>query len=53
MELRGRYWEHEAPTCWPPPCSTTQMRDVVERELPGADFKPLLSGRYGVTWRAP
>jgi ubiquinone/menaquinone biosynthesis C-methylase UbiE len=53
MELRGRYWEHEAPTCWPPPCSTAEMRDVVGRELPGAEFQPLLSGRYGVTWRAP
>jgi SAM-dependent methyltransferase len=53
MELRGRYWEHHAPTCWPPPCSTAEMRDIVVGELPGAVFKPLLSGRYGVTWRAP
>jgi SAM-dependent methyltransferase len=53
MEMRGKYWEHEAPTCWPPPCSTTEMRGLVAQELPGADFTPLLSGRYGVTWRAP
>jgi SAM-dependent methyltransferase len=53
MQIRGRYWEHEAPTCWPPPTSTAEMRQVVETELPGADFEPLLSGRYGVTWRAP
>jgi len=53
MQMRGKYWEHEAPTCWPPPCSIAEMRKVVANELPGAEFKPLLSGRYGVTWRAP
>jgi SAM-dependent methyltransferase len=52
MQLRGRYWEHGAPTCWPPPCSTAEIRAVVGRELPGADFQPLLWGRYGVTWTA-
>jgi 2-polyprenyl-3-methyl-5-hydroxy-6-metoxy-1,4-benzoquinol methylase len=52
MELRGRDWEHQAPTCWPPPRSSAEMREVVDQELPGAEFRPLLSDRYVVTWTA-
>ena len=34
MKLTGRYWEHNAPTVWPPPCTMHEIRDLVERELP-------------------
>ena len=51
-QLLGQYWEHDAPTRWPPPCSLAEMRELVRTELPGAQFRPLLSSRYGVVWRA-
>lgn len=51
--LRGRYWEHDAPVCWPPPATMAEMRTLASGELPGVRFVPLLSGRYGLVWRAP
>lgn len=51
--LRGRYWEHDAPVCWPPPMSMDEMRALVERELPGARFRRHMAHRYSVVWRAP
>jgi hypothetical protein len=51
--LRGRYWEHDAPVCWPPPMSIDEMRALVERELPGARFRRHMAHRYSVVWRAP
>ena len=53
MKLTGRYWEHNAPTVWPPPCTMHEMRDLVERELPGARFRGLLPSRYVAVWSAP
>jgi SAM-dependent methyltransferase len=53
VRLRGRYWEHRAPTAWPPPHTAAEMKAIVDDELPGARFRRLLSGRYGVTWVAP
>ena len=53
MQLRGRYWEHHAPTCWPPPLSMAEMRSLVDAELHGARFSGLMSGRYGVVWSKP
>lgn len=45
-QLRGRYWEHHAPVAWPPPLSSGEMSTLVERELPGAKFRNVLSNRY-------
>jgi 2-polyprenyl-3-methyl-5-hydroxy-6-metoxy-1,4-benzoquinol methylase len=51
MKLRGYYWEHNAPTLWPPPCSMADMRQLATIELPGAQFRPLLSSRYAIIWQ--
>ncbi len=51
-ELRGHYWEHDAPICWPPPLSIDRMREVVKRELPGARFRRHMAHRYSIVWTA-
>ena len=53
MQLLGRYWEHNAPTVWPPPLSSREMAALIERELPGAKFRKLLSNRYVAIWIQP
>ncbi len=50
---RRRTWEHNAPILWPPPLTTTQMRDLGSVVLPGATFRRLLSNRYSLVWKAP
>jgi 2-polyprenyl-3-methyl-5-hydroxy-6-metoxy-1,4-benzoquinol methylase len=51
--LRGRYWDHDAPMCWPPPRSINKMRTLVEPELPGARFRRGMHHRYSAVWTAP
>jgi SAM-dependent methyltransferase len=51
-KLTGRYWEHDAPKTWPPPCSIDEMRSLAERELPGAGFRRHMAHRYSIIWRA-
>lgn len=53
MQLRGRYWEHRAPTIWPPPQTSSELATLVDRELPGATFRNALSGRYVAIWERP
>ncbi len=50
---RGRYWEHGAPTCWPPPLSMRALRSLIARELPGARVRRRLGHRYSIVWTAP
>lgn len=52
-QVRGRYWEHDAPIRWPPPLSIDEMRGLVERELPGAQFHRRMAHRYSIVWAAP
>jgi 2-polyprenyl-3-methyl-5-hydroxy-6-metoxy-1,4-benzoquinol methylase len=52
-QWRGHYWEHDAPTCWPPPLSINEIRTLVLRELPGARFRRRMSHRYSTVWHAP
>lgn len=52
-QLRGHYWEHNAPLSWPPPLATGEMRDLVAEELPGATFRRLMSNRFSIVWNAP
>ena len=52
-QLRGRYWEHQAPVAWPPPLASSEMADLVDRELPGARFRNVLSNRYTAIWTRP
>jgi len=53
MKARGRYWEHNAPTVWPPPCSMAEMQDLAATEVPGAQFRRLLPSRYAIVWSRP
>ena len=48
--MRGRYWEHDAPTSWPPPLSIDQMRELARSELPGARFRRHMAHRYSIIW---
>lgn len=51
---RGRrYWEHTAPTVWPPPHTYREVRAVVREVLPGARWRRLTLWRYAVTWTRP
>lgn len=52
-QLRGRYWEHHAPVAWPPPLSSREMSALIERELPGAKVRNVLSNRYTAIWTKP
>ncbi|WOC14009.1 class I SAM-dependent methyltransferase [Gordonia sp. MP11Mi] len=51
LSWRNGYWEHSAPTVWPPPHTYTQVRDLVADELPGATWQRLTMFRYSVLWR--
>jgi SAM-dependent methyltransferase len=51
--MRYEYWEHTAPTVWPPPLTFTQMRDLVATLLPGADFRRHALWRYSIVWTRP
>lgn len=55
LALRAQrgYWQHTAPTCWPPPHSYTDVRRTVTAELPAARYRRLLFWRYCVQWRKP
>lgn len=53
QQLRGSYWEHNAPTLWPPPLTTSQMEALGRDELPGVVFRRLMSGRFSLVWNAP
>jgi SAM-dependent methyltransferase len=48
-----RYWEHTAPTAWPPPESFTSMAALARAQLPGARFRRHLYHRYSIVWTKP
>ncbi|MGC0363741.1 2-polyprenyl-3-methyl-5-hydroxy-6-metoxy-1,4-benzoquinol methylase [Rhodococcus sp. 27YEA15] len=45
------FWEHSAPTVWPPPHDFVTVRRTAERVLPGVRWKQLLLWRYALIWR--
>ena len=47
------YWEHSAPTVWPPPHSYADVRACATRELPGVRWRQLPMFRYALVWRRP
>jgi len=49
--LTGQYWEHNAPTVWPPTASSLEVEELLVLELPGAKFIRLMSCRYAIIWR--
>lgn len=53
IKLRRTYWEHSAPTVWPPPETYQGMRAIVEEELPGATFRRHVLWRYWLRWTKP
>jgi len=42
------YWEHSAPTVWPPPETYRGMRRISARALPGTRFRRHLLWRYSL-----
>lgn len=50
---RRGFWEHSAPTCWPPPHSYGEVERVSRSVLPGSRFRQHLLWRYSVTWHRP
>lgn len=53
LRRRRGYWEHSAPTVWPPPHSYRQVRDVARSVLPGVRWRHLPLWRYALLWRKP
>ncbi len=47
------YWEHSAPTIWPPAHTYRQMRAITAAALPGAAFRRRLYWRYSIAWQKP
>ncbi len=53
LRATRRHWEHASPIAWPPPESYASMREIAERELPGARMRRLLLWRYSLVWTKP
>lgn len=53
MARKYEFWEHTAPTVWPPPHDYVTVRRTAERVLPGAQWKQLLLWRYALIWHKP
>lgn len=53
MARKHEFWEHKAPTIWPPPHDYVTVRRTAERVLPGVQWKQLLLWRYALIWRKP
>lgn len=51
--LTRPYWEHSAPTVWPPPRTYREMRRIAADELPGARLRRRLLWRYSLVWTMP
>lgn len=50
LRARRGYWEHSAPTVWPPPETYAGMRRIAADVLPDARFRRHLLWRYSLTW---
>jgi 2-polyprenyl-3-methyl-5-hydroxy-6-metoxy-1,4-benzoquinol methylase len=53
MARKRGFWEHTAPTVWPPPHDYVTVRRTAERVLPGVRWRQLLLWRYALIWRRP
>lgn len=47
------YWEHSAPTVWPPPHSYSEVRRCAIEQLPDVQWRQLPLFRYALTWHKP
>lgn len=50
---RRGFWEHSAPTLWPPPHSYRELHALARRMLPGVRWRHLPLWRYALLWRKP
>ena len=50
---RKGYWEHSAPTLWPPPATYLDMRRLADQQLPGVRYRRHLLWRYSLVWTKP
>ncbi|WP_205347066.1 class I SAM-dependent methyltransferase [Pseudonocardia broussonetiae] len=53
LARRYGYWEHSAPTVWPPPHTYAEVRDTARAALPGCRWRRLPLWRYAVVWNRP
>lgn len=53
LSRRRGYWDHTAPTAWPPPHSYRDVRALARRLLPGVRWRHLPLWRYALLWRKP
>lgn len=53
MVLRHGFWEHTAPTLWPPPHDFATVRRTARRTLPGVRWRQLMLWRYALIWHKP
>ena len=50
---RHGWWEHTAPTVWPPPHTYREVHAAASRVLPGCRWRLLPMWRYSLVWRKP
>ncbi|GAB2668152.1 class I SAM-dependent methyltransferase [Gordonia jinhuaensis] len=53
LSSRRGYWEHSAPTVWPPPQTYAEVRECAMQVLPGVRWKRLAMFRYALVWHRP
>lgn len=53
LTRRNGYWEHTAPTLWPPPHTYAHVRRCAMTHLPGVRWRRLPMFRYALVWRRP
>lgn len=53
LTSRNGYWEHSAPTVWPPPHTYTEVRRTARAVLPGVRWRQLPMWRYALVWTKP
>ncbi|MGC3994180.1 MAG: class I SAM-dependent methyltransferase [Propionicimonas sp.] len=53
LSRRRGYWDHTAPTVWPPPHTYREVHDIARRALPGVRWRHLPLWRYALLWRKP
>lgn len=51
--LRRTWWDHPSPTCWPPPHTYDELRELATRVLPGVRFRRHVLWRCSLFWTKP
>jgi ubiquinone/menaquinone biosynthesis C-methylase UbiE len=53
LSRRRGFWDHTAPTVWPPPHSYREVRRLARAVLPDVQWRRLPLWRYALLWRKP